>query len=59
MMVVQGQLYGVRTMAISRADLFKELLPELNEAFRVEHLTEQVILNELKKAEELEDAIQE
>jgi hypothetical protein len=47
------------TMAISRADLFKELLPELNEAFRVEHLTEQVILNELKKAEELEDAIQE
>ena len=46
-------------MGISRADLLKELLPELNGAFRVEYLTEQVILNELKKVEELEDAIQE
>lgn len=66
MRVVQGQLYGVRTMAISRAELLKELLkellPNINKLFKDAHeerLIEQIMLNDLKKAEELKDGIQE
>lgn len=50
-------------MAISRADLLKELLPGLNELFgmeyksqeekRIDLIVEQIMLDELKKAEEL------
>ena len=59
-------------MAISRADLLKELLPGLNELFgleyktqeekRIAELIDQIIANEeqsVKRRKELEDAIQE
>lgn len=53
------------TVAISRADLLKELLPGLNELFGMEYktqeeiriiqLTNQVVANEAKKKKELEN----
>jgi hypothetical protein len=53
-------------MAISRADLLKELLPGLNELFGLEYTAQrtqekidQIMVDELKKAEELQNAIQE
>ena len=54
-------------MAISRADLLKELLPGLNQLFGLEYNAtsydiqakiDQIMLDELKKAEELQNAIQ-
>ena len=66
MRVVQGQLYGVRTMAISRDKLLKDLLPGLNDMFKYgadyHKLVAQIIANEeqsVKRRKELEDAIQE
>jgi hypothetical protein len=60
------------TMAISRGELLKELLPGLNELFgleyktqeekRIAELIDQIIANEeqsVKRRKELEDAIQE
>jgi hypothetical protein len=56
-------------MAISRAELLKELLPGLNELFGLEYksreeqrialIVDQIMLDDLKKAEELKDGIQE
>jgi hypothetical protein len=56
------------TMAISRADLLKELLPGLNELFGIEYKTQeekriaalidQIIHNEAAKQKELEHIIQ-
>lgn len=54
---------------ISRAELLKELLPGLNELFGLEYksreeqrialIVDQIMLDGLKKAEELKDGIQE
>ena len=52
MRVVQGQLYGVRTMAISRVELLKELLPNMNRLLKDAHeerLIDQIIHNEAAK----------
>ena len=56
-------------MATSRAELLKELLPGLNELFGLEYksreeqrialIVDQIMLDDLKKAEELKDGIQE
>ena len=55
-------------MAISRAELLKELLPGLNELFGLEYNAtpydtqakiDQIMIDDLKKAEELKDGIQE
>jgi len=63
------KLHGVYitgdTMGISRDKLLKELLPELNNAFKDAHettLVDKIIANEEQSArykKELEDAIQE
>ena len=56
MRVVQEQPYGVRTMGISRVELLKELLPNMNRLF--ENLKiDQIIHNEAAKQKELEDAV--
>lgn len=56
-------------LVISRAELLKELLPGLNELFGLEYksreeqrialIVDQIMLDGLKKAEELKDGIQE
>ncbi len=49
-------------MAISRAELLKELLPNINRLLKDAHeerLIDQIMLDDLKKAEELKDGIQE
>lgn len=51
-------------MAISRAELLKELLPGLNELFGLEYTAQRtqakidlILIDELKKAEELQNAV--
>lgn len=55
-------------MAISRAELLTELLPGLNELFGMEYnatpyhiqaIIDQIMLDDLKKAEEIKNGIQE
>jgi hypothetical protein len=59
---LQGVYITGDTMGISRIELLKELLPNMNRLFEDAHkerLIDQIIHNEAVKQKELEDAIQE